>query len=512
MKKLSFYVIILMLIFPFLVLAANETFTIYDYNKPNVIKDSNGNTVEGYVYCLDSKETPPTDSGTTYQRTSLTDYSGYSKEHGSKTFNEKMKKRLVKVIVASDQIKQYSRTLYNSSKVQDAIVWANANYFGAASIDEIKANMQELYNDPIQALIWLFVHDDADWINFIEDDGTQSYSHGKQDNYFTKELETYTYVSSNAMNDPNSLWNIFYAPLIDYIDNQITDYYSLGYDAWIYYINQNSMQNMIAAAPYSSYIKIAKIDEDTNAYLANAHLQLIDSDNNIIDEWDSTTTPHQSQQKISSGKTYTIRETRTPNGYTSINDVTFTIGLNTQVSDNARLQNGIILIPNKKEVRPEEPDEPEPPKYEITKNNEDCCEISIEKDDLKNIEANEIVKFKLLPAETTDEYSITLVIQDKDGKNITYEQTGVQNEYKFTMPANDVNINLTCEKEDKPEEPPVETPEDPETPPEDTPEPQTEIPDVPQTGMNIPTIYLVFMISLFFIGGYFIYIASKAKV
>lgn len=55
-----------------------------------------------------------------------------------------------------------------------------------------------------------------------------------------------------------------------------------------------------------------------------AHIQVVDENGNVVDEWDSTKEPHK-VNGLEVGKTYTMKETAAPNGYYYSEDVTFTV-------------------------------------------------------------------------------------------------------------------------------------------------------------------------------------------
>ena len=71
-------------------------------------------------------------------------------------------------------------------------------------------------------------------------------------------------------------------------------------------------------------LKVSKVDIGNGEELEGAHIQIIDKDGNIVDEWDSTTTAH-TVTGVKNGETYTLRETTAPDGYTVTADTTFTI-------------------------------------------------------------------------------------------------------------------------------------------------------------------------------------------
>lgn len=71
-------------------------------------------------------------------------------------------------------------------------------------------------------------------------------------------------------------------------------------------------------------IAINKQDEDRNA-LAGAKLQLLDENGNQIEGWTSTEKPYEINGKLVVGKTYTIKETKAPDGYIKAEKVIFKV-------------------------------------------------------------------------------------------------------------------------------------------------------------------------------------------
>ena len=71
-------------------------------------------------------------------------------------------------------------------------------------------------------------------------------------------------------------------------------------------------------------ISIYKQDENENN-IAGARLQVLDKDNNVIDEWVSTTEAHEINGVLAVGETYTIKEIETPLGFVLGENKTFTV-------------------------------------------------------------------------------------------------------------------------------------------------------------------------------------------
>ena len=71
-------------------------------------------------------------------------------------------------------------------------------------------------------------------------------------------------------------------------------------------------------------VEISKKDLTTSEELEGAKLEVVDKDNNVVESWTSTTTPHIIKGLIS-GETYTLRETIAPKGYATTSDIQFAV-------------------------------------------------------------------------------------------------------------------------------------------------------------------------------------------
>lgn len=504
--------LVAILLIPFYVFA-DETYTITDYGEGFVIEDSLGNVLAGgNAFCLDSKSEPPSPANPIeFKRKKLSEMTSYNKAVHPKTFNDSIRARLLKIIMATNQIKQYSKNLYTQKGVDSIIDYIvdhdlTVLNFSDVSGDEakelkrtiIKRNMTKFFDNPIEPLIWTAVYDKNYWDTFMTDEN---------DNYFAKAFETYYYISPdpnntgsflNPKNDQRSLWNIFYAPMLDYIDNQITNYYTNGYDAWIYYTEDVNTQNLIGTPFYSTYITIAKVDESGN-YLKGASLQLLDSNRNVIESWTSTTEPHKVSKKLVNGN-YIIHEVTPPTGYLSFTDKTVTINFNKQITSTATIKNDIITVSNQKKIE-------EPTYYTVTPNPLQCCEISVTNADLKKIQENETVTFRIIP--TDNNYSIKLSIYDQNGNNVNYKTTQNANEYSFTMPKNNVQIKAECELIEKEPEPTTEPTTQPTTIPTTQKVEENIIHNVPATASNTKLIIIISSIIFVIADCYLIYQYKK---
>ena len=75
----------------------------------------------------------------------------------------------------------------------------------------------------------------------------------------------------------------------------------------------------------STTIKINKYARGTTTYVVGATLQVLDPSGNVVDSWTTASATHSIAGKCEVGKTYTLRETKVPSGYTKAADVKFQI-------------------------------------------------------------------------------------------------------------------------------------------------------------------------------------------
>ena len=96
-------------------------------------------------------------------------------------------------------------------------------------------------------------------------------------------------------------------------------------------------------------VSISKVDVADGKELEGAHIQILDEDENIIDEWDSTKEAHE-VKGLKTGKKYTLRETVAPTGYELTTDTTFVLKEDGTVDkDNTTTtsKDGILLVQDK---------------------------------------------------------------------------------------------------------------------------------------------------------------------
>ena len=105
--------------------------------------------------------------------------------------------------------------------------------------------------------------------------------------------------------------------------------------------------NSATIANKQTSVDISKVNITDSKEIEGAHIQIIDGDDAIIDEWDSTSAPH-TVTGLLTGKTYTLRETVAPEGYALTSDTTFTLKADGTVDkDNSTAStddSGVILV------------------------------------------------------------------------------------------------------------------------------------------------------------------------
>ncbi|MBR1798029.1 MAG: hypothetical protein IJ757_08500 [Clostridiales bacterium] len=309
-------------------------YTINGYNSSSIIHDAEGNTIRGYAYCLDHSLHSP--SGNAYMRVPLsqvTDLSDWSKV------------MLAKIIVNRTALQRYVRNTY---KPQDRLLeqwsWISENLdtlnTSISSEDSYNSRVRSLSDSStiIQRMIWSVVYDDFDaYVHMNGQNGTLSESYCQLESRFY-------YVSTDPINDPHSLWNVMFKPLIDYIDSTYPNPFDSGIDIWVYLSEDREYQDMIGTVISFTEVNIAKRDEEGN-YLPGATLQVIDSEGNVIDEWVTDDTNHYISMLYPRAE-YTLHEVTPPQNYDPAPDITFTVNENGSVTSSVTglVENDILIM------------------------------------------------------------------------------------------------------------------------------------------------------------------------
>ena len=94
-------------------------------------------------------------------------------------------------------------------------------------------------------------------------------------------------------------------------------------------VNENDNSVNIEMIDDPTKVVFSKISATGSDEIEGAHLQVIDSSNKVIEEWDSVAgKTHIIEKKLVYGKTYTLKETQAPYGYVISEAVQFTVGEN----------------------------------------------------------------------------------------------------------------------------------------------------------------------------------------
>ena len=88
-------------------------------------------------------------------------------------------------------------------------------------------------------------------------------------------------------------------------------------------VTGNATEGFIITNTITS-VKISKVDITDQKELAGAHIQILDKDGNVVDEWDSIWESHE-VTGLKTGEKYTLRETVAPDGYTITADTVFSL-------------------------------------------------------------------------------------------------------------------------------------------------------------------------------------------
>ncbi|WP_295287885.1 SpaA isopeptide-forming pilin-related protein [uncultured Catenibacterium sp.] len=95
------------------------------------------------------------------------------------------------------------------------------------------------------------------------------------------------------------------------------------------YVKAESIQFTVSKSNQTVVMKDAsitvnKIDEETEEPVSDAEFSVFDGEGNLIDQWITDGTAH-AVSHLEAGKEYTLKETKTPRGYQTVADSTFTV-------------------------------------------------------------------------------------------------------------------------------------------------------------------------------------------
>ena len=91
-------------------------------------------------------------------------------------------------------------------------------------------------------------------------------------------------------------------------------------------------------------VKISSVDVADGEELEGNHIQVLDSEGAVVEEWDSTTETHEIEG-LKTGEEYTLRNTVASDGYILPDDTTFTIDEHGEVTSTGTIsEEGILLV------------------------------------------------------------------------------------------------------------------------------------------------------------------------
>ena len=99
-------------------------------------------------------------------------------------------------------------------------------------------------------------------------------------------------------------------------------------------------------------VKVSKVDIADGKELEGAHIQILDKDGNVVEEWISTKETHEITG-LKTGETYTLRETVAPDGYDLTTDTTFVLkedGTVDTAQTTTTTKDGVLLVEDAKTV------------------------------------------------------------------------------------------------------------------------------------------------------------------
>ena len=100
-------------------------------------------------------------------------------------------------------------------------------------------------------------------------------------------------------------------------------------------------------------VKVSVIDAANGDEIEGATVQVLDSEGDIVMEWDSFTGIFVIEG-LNTGEEYTLRETVAPDGYTIAEDIIFTIAKNGKVTSTGTItEEGVLLVEN---IKTHDPD------------------------------------------------------------------------------------------------------------------------------------------------------------
>lgn len=138
-----------------------------------------------------------------------------------------------------------------------------------------------------------------------------------------EELFSFESDGSKLVLTDDNLEQLTYGETYRIVATEVPDGYILENGEQTFTINEEKLT--ITSVFTKVSIKISKYDEDNVTPVEGATIKLLDSNNNLVEEWTTDSNPHEVTKPLKSGETYTIREESAPNGYVKAADKTFQV-------------------------------------------------------------------------------------------------------------------------------------------------------------------------------------------
>ena len=96
-------------------------------------------------------------------------------------------------------------------------------------------------------------------------------------------------------------------------------------------LNEDGTVEEVLMENLPTHVVVTKKDITNGEELPGAHLEVLDGEQNVVEQWISTDKPHEIVGKLTAGKTYVLRETIPADGFVRANDISFTVNRDSSV-------------------------------------------------------------------------------------------------------------------------------------------------------------------------------------
>ncbi len=112
--------------------------------------------------------------------------------------------------------------------------------------------------------------------------------------------------------------------------------------SWLYnlvFARPDVTDNVLTVEDAKTKVNVSKVDVAGGPEVAGAHIQILDADQGIVTEWDSEAGKTHVVEGLTTGATYTLRETVAPDGYTIATDTVFQLNEDGTVKTDLEAEN-----------------------------------------------------------------------------------------------------------------------------------------------------------------------------